>query len=88
MNKSMKELDEWLRRRVRMCFWKQWKRIKTKYSNLVKIGIGNYKAWEYANTRKGYWRICNSPILTKTLTNRYLKGIGLASISEVYSSKH
>ena len=57
MNKSVKELDEWLRRRVRMCFWKQWKRIKTKHSNLVKLGVENYKAWEYANTRKSYWRI-------------------------------
>ncbi len=58
-----KELDEWLRRRIRMCFWKQWKKIKTKHDNLKKLGINENKAWEYANTRKSYWRISNSPIL-------------------------
>ena len=69
-------------------FWKQWKRIKTKHSNLVKLGVENYKAWKYANTRKSYWRISNSPILAKALANRYLKGVGLIPISEVYSLKH
>lgn len=81
----LKKLDGWLRRRVRMCFWKQWKKIKTKHDNLVKLGTQNNKAWEFANTRKSYWRTSNSPILAKTLTNNYLKGKGLISISEIYS---
>ncbi|WAG68841.1 group II intron reverse transcriptase/maturase [Clostridium sp. CF011] len=84
----LKTLDEWLRRRIRMCFWKQWKKIKTKYGNLVKLGIPNNKALQYANTRKGYWRTSNSPILNKTLTNKYLKNIGLVSISETYLLKY
>ncbi|MBW9150621.1 group II intron reverse transcriptase/maturase, partial [Clostridium sp. CM028] len=79
---------EWLRRRIRMCFWKQWKKIKTKYGNLVKLGIPNNKALQHANTRKGYWRTSNSPILNKTLTNKYLKNIGLVSISETYLLKY
>lgn len=81
-------LDEWLRRRIRMCFWKQWKKIKTRHDNLVRLGIDNSKAWEYANTRKGYWRISNSPILARTLTNEYLKKLGFHSISERYSLVH
>ncbi|AZV55541.1 group II intron reverse transcriptase/maturase [Clostridium sp. AWRP] len=85
MKSILKKLDEWLRRRVRMCFWKQWKKIKTKHDNLVKLGTQNNKAWEFANTRKSYWRTSNSPILAKTLTNSYLKGKGLISISEIYS---
>ncbi|MCA1076549.1 group II intron reverse transcriptase/maturase, partial [Clostridium bowmanii] len=52
----LKTLDEWLRRRIRMCFWKQWKKIKTKHENLIKLGLNNNKAWQYANTRKSYWR--------------------------------
>lgn len=88
MRSILRTLDEWLRRRIRMCFWKQWKKIKTKHDNLVKLGIENSKAWEYANTRKGYWRISNSPILSRALTNKYLKEIGLVSISEIYSSVH
>lgn len=88
MRNILKTLDEWLRRRIRMCFWKQWKKIKTKHDNLVRLGIPNNKAWEYANTRKGYWRISKSPILSRTLTNKYLKEIGLVSISEIYSFVH
>lgn len=88
MRNILKTLDEWLRRRIRMCFWKQWKKIKTKHDNLVRLGIPNNKAWEYANTRKGYWRISNSPILSRALTNKYLKEIGLVSIAEIYSFVH
>lgn len=88
MRDILKTLDEWLRRRIRMCFWKQWKKIKTKHDNLVRLGIPNNKAWEYANTRKGYWRISNSHILSRALTNKYLKEIGLVSMSEIYSCVH
>ena len=48
-----KSLDEWLRRRIRMRFWKQWKEIKTRHDrhdNLVRLGIRGTKAWEFANT--------------------------------------
>jgi len=88
MGSLARALDEWLRRRIRMCFWKQWKKIKTKYDNLVKLGIAKFKAWEFANTRKGYWRISNSPILSRTFTNEYLKKIGLPTIVERYSLVH
>jgi hypothetical protein len=59
MEKVAKELDQGIRRRLRMCFWKQWKKISTKHDNLVKLGVENHKAWEYANTRKGYWQTAN-----------------------------
>lgn len=85
---NAKTLDMWLRRRIRMCFWKQWKRIKTKHDNLVSLGIPNLKAWEYANTRKSYGRIIASPILAKTLINEYPKKLGLPSISLQYSLVH
>lgn len=83
--KKLETLDEWIRRRLRACIWKQWKRIKTKHNNLVKLGINNSKAWEFANTRKGYWRISNSPILGTTLTNKYFENIGYVSLSKQYS---
>jgi group II intron reverse transcriptase/maturase len=88
MKYLLMELDKWLRRRIRMCFWKQWKKIKTKHDNLIKLGVPNYKAWEYANTRKSYWRISNSPVLSKSLTNKHLKEIGLVSMTEIYSRVH
>ncbi|MHB8277312.1 MAG: group II intron maturase-specific domain-containing protein, partial [Candidatus Humimicrobiaceae bacterium] len=88
MRELVKLLDEWLRRRIRMCYWKQWKKIKTKHDNLVKLGIDNFKAWEFANTRKGYWRVSGSPILQRTFTNKYLKKLGFQSIAERYSLVH
>lgn len=81
---TLKELDKWLRRRLRLCYWKQWKKIKTKHDNLVKLGLDSFKAWEYANTRKGYWRISNSPVLTRTLSNNYLKEQGFITLTESY----
>lgn len=79
------ELDEWIRRRLRMCIWKQWRKIRTRHDNLIKLGIDNRKAWEYANTRKGYWRIAGSPILHLSLTNEYLRKSGFVSLSSRYS---
>ena len=80
-----KQLDEWTRRRIRMCYWKQWKKIKTRHDNLVKLGINNSKAWEFANTRKGYWRISNSPILAITFTNELLQKLGYLSFTKRYA---
>lgn len=84
MGKYCKKTDEWLRRRLRMCYWKQWKKIGTKYDNLVRLGIPSSKAWEFANTRKGYWHTSNSPILACTLSNEYFRKLGLICLSEVY----
>lgn len=78
-------LDEWMRRRLRMCFWKDWKKISTKFSNLIKLGIDKGKAWEFANTRKGYWRIAKSPILHRTLTNAYFVKLELTTFSLAYA---
>jgi len=55
MKNLLLRTDEWYRRRLRMVIWKQWKLIGTKGANLIRLGINKYKAWEYANTRKGYW---------------------------------
>src|SRR5699024_4914596 len=66
-----KTLDSWIRRRLRMIRWKEWKKVKTKYKNLMKHGVKKGKAWEWANTRKAYWRIANSPILHKALGDQY-----------------
>ncbi|MGI6225032.1 MAG: group II intron reverse transcriptase/maturase, partial [Peptococcales bacterium] len=66
----------------------QWKKIKTKGVNLMKLGIPEYKAWQFANTRKGYWRISNSPILSTTLNNKYLEILGYKSISRRYQLMH
>ena len=84
MRKYCQRTDSWLRRRLRMCQWKQWKKIRTRHDNLVRLGIAYPKAREFANTRKGYWHIANSPILSCSLTSKYLHSLGLISLTSVY----
>ena len=84
MKSKLIELDGWIRRRLRACVWKTWKKTKTKFKNLIKLGIPRGKSWEYANTRKGYWRISKSPILNKTITNQRLINHGFKSLSSQY----
>lgn len=84
MGSIAQKLDEWIRRRIRMCYWKKWKKIKTKHDNLTKLGIDNNKAWEYANTRKSYWRISNTPFLHQALNNKALAKLGYTSLASVY----
>lgn len=84
----MEQLDKWTRRRLRACVWKQWKRIKTKHDNLVKLGVSSQKAWEWANTRKKYWRIAGSYILATSLTNDVLEDYGYKSLVKRYLHVH
>lgn len=84
MKRLMLDTDEWYRRRIRMVLWKQWKRIGTRMSNLVKLGVAKSKAWAFANTRKGYWHIAGSCILSFTVTNARLKASGYPSLADCY----
>jgi RNA-directed DNA polymerase len=80
------ELDGWIRRRLRMCLWKNWKKPKTKVKNLIRLGIADWQAYEWGNTRKSYWRISKSPILHRTLGNSYWNRQGLKSLQARYET--
>ena len=84
MKKLLKEIDEWMRRRIRMVYWKQWKKIRTRFKMLKHFGIEEGKAWEFANTRKGYWRISNSPILNRSLDTQTIKSLGYTFFFDYY----
>jgi len=84
MKSLLPKVDEWYRRRLRMIIWKQWKRIKTRLRNLIKLGIEKHKAWEHANTRKSYWRTANNPILKLSISNVRLKQAGFIFFTDYY----
>ena len=88
MESKIKSLNEWLRRRIRQIYWKQWKKVSARFSNLKKLGIDKCKAWEWANSRKGYWRISSSHILHMSLTNEYLVSVGYDDILQRYKVLH
>lgn len=88
MKRTMQSWDEWLRRRFRMYIWKQWKKPKTKVANLRKLGIPADKAFQWGNSRRGYWRIAGSPVLKRSITNERLAAAGYFSILGCYESLH
>jgi len=81
-----KELDGWIRRRLRMCQWKEWKLPRTRVRKLQSLGVPKQKAYEWGNTRKKYWRVAASPILHKALGNSYWESQGLKSLYQRYES--
>ena len=72
MKRRLKDLDQWIRRRIRACIWKRWKRVRSRFKYLKKLGLNADIAWQFANTRKSYWKVSNSPILTYSLTTKRL----------------
>ena len=86
MKKLLQSTDEWMRRRIRMVFWKKWKRVRTRYRNLRKLGISHANAIRLANSRKGYWRIAGTPTINEALSNARLERVGFVSLSGYYKS--
>ncbi|SFE40969.1 group II intron reverse transcriptase/maturase [Bacillus sp. OV194] len=78
-------IDAHNRRRLRACRWKEWKKTQTKYRNLKRFGIESEQAWKCANTRKGYWRFSNNPILHIALNNQYWQKLGLKTLTNMIS---
>ena len=83
MKSVAQELDAWIRRRIRMCYLKQWKKNRTKYENFKRLGIPDEKAWTCANSRKGYWRLSDNQIINRALNNKTLEKLGYTSLSSI-----
>ena len=79
-------LDQWVRRRLRACVWKQWKRVRTRYHKLRGLGLPENVVGYMANTRKGPWRIAASPPLQQGLNKAYWREQGLVDLLERYLS--
>ena len=81
-----KKLESWIRRRLRMCMWKDWKKPSTKVRKLIGLDIPKGKAYEWGNSRKSYWRISKSPVLHRALGNSYWSSQGLKSLIARYET--
>ena len=75
------KLDGWIRRRLRACLWKQWKRIRTRERELRALGVHEWEAQSWARTRTGYWRMAGGP-LSRALDTAYWRRQGLVSLAE------
>jgi len=79
----LKRLDEWIRRRIRCFFWKQWKRGRTRFKELTARGVSRDLAAQTVGSPHNAWRLSCSPALGLALPNRYLRSLGLPSVGPV-----
>ena len=84
MQSKLKELDGWLRNRLRYCIWKDWKKPERKRKNLIRLGIHNGQAYAWSRTRMGGWAVAQSPILVTTITVKRLIKRGYESMFSYY----
>lgn len=81
---KLRDIDGWLRNRIRYCIWKDWKKPERKRKNLIRLGVDQDHAYAWSRTRKGGWAIAQSPILGTTITLKRLKQKGYESLTEIY----
>jgi RNA-directed DNA polymerase len=82
MKRLLKGADEWLRRKIRAIYWKQWKKVKTRYRMIKKFALHDWKVHEMANCRKGIWR--SAIMLNSVLTNKVIASLGYMSMADYY----
>ena len=81
---KLRDIDGWLRNRLRYCIWHDWKKPERKRKNLIRLGVDHDHAYAWSRTRKGGWAIAQSPILGTTITLQRLKKRGYLSLTELY----
>jgi group II intron reverse transcriptase/maturase len=81
---KLKALDSWLRNRLRLCIWHQWKKPERRRKNLIRLGIPGGQAYAWSRSRLGRWAIAQSPILVTTITLERLHQRGYQSMLDYY----
>lgn len=84
--REARDLDGWLRRRMRLYYWKQWGRPRTRRRRLLKLGIGRHEVHRASRSRKGHWRMSNNQLVNRALTNDWLAEQGVPSLEEQWVS--
>ena len=82
------DLDHWIRRRIRMAYWRQWRKPRTKVRSLMRLGVPVRSAVACGITSKGPWRSSNTPGIQQALSNAYLKSEGLYALRDGWIKLH
>lgn len=82
------ELEQWMRRRVRLCYWKQWKRPRTRRRHLIALGIPKDEVKMATRSRKGYWRMAGNSIVQRALTKQWLWDQGVPNMRQQWIDIH
>jgi RNA-directed DNA polymerase len=82
------ELDQWLRRRVRLCHWKQWQRPRTRRRHLISLGIHPAEVMKASRCRRGYWWMSGNGIVQRALNNAWLREQGVPDLKAQWIALH
>jgi len=82
------EFDGWIRRRLRMCYWKQWRRPRKRIRELIKLGVKVREAIYLGLSRKSYWRLSKTLVTNTGLNNKHFEKIGLISVRTLWCKIH
>ena len=78
----LRDLDKWIRRRVRLCIWKAWKRPATRARNLRALGLDEWRVWMVAGSSRGLWFTAGLPLLASALSKRWIEEQGLIGLQD------
>jgi len=81
MTTKLKELDTWVRNRLRYCIWKHWKKPNKRMRSFIRLGISKGQAYAWSRSRMGGWATAKSPIMKTTITVNRLQKRGYLSFS-------
>ena len=81
---KLRDLDAWVRMRLRYCIWHDWKKPERKRKNLIRLGVSYGQAYAWSRTRKGGWAVAQSPILGTTITTERLQKRGYTTMLDLY----
>lgn len=82
------DLDSWIRRRIRQCYWKSWRKVRTKVTNLLKLGVNKSLAVACGSSGKSYWHSSKTEGINKGLTDQFLRDLGLISLKQKWIATH
>lgn len=80
------EIDQWIRRRVRMCYWVQWRRARTRIGNLLKMGVSKDHAISTGRSSRGPWHLARTEATQLAMSNKWLEQQGLVSVKDLWVS--
>jgi len=83
--KLFDRFDQWIRRRIRMCYWKRWRHARTRSRELIRLGVPRRQAIRHAKSRQGYWHMAKTIASGVGLTNQWLKEQGLIFLKPLWA---
>ena len=87
-NSEVRNLSAWIRRRVRLYYWKQWKQPRTRRRHLLALGVDPKRVHMASRSRKGYWRMSQTEIVRFALKNRWLEEQAVPDMEAIWKLLH